>query len=233
MFEWGIREGLLTTNPAKALQIKDTRRDIELREAFTQEDITLLFSPKTFTESSVKHPSFYWAPLIGLYTGMRLEEICQLHCSDIRQEQNIWYIDINTDHHDKRLKNRNAFRKIPIHNDLLAYGFIKYVDKMKLNGQERLFPELRKTEKCPKYGHMVSNFFSRYIERCGITGKKSFHSLRHTFSDFFKRLNLHTDVFRQIFGHEIPHLATRQYGSEFPVSQCYQEIISHLDVHKK
>lgn len=233
MFEWGIREGLLTTNPAKALQIKDTRRDIELREAFTQEDITLLFSPKTFTESSVKHPSFYWAPLIGLYTGMRLEEICQLHCSDIRQEQNIWYIDINTDHHDKRLKNRNAFRKIPVHNDLLAYGFIKYVDRMKLNGQERLFPELRKTEKCPKYGHMVSNFFSRYIERCGITGKKSFHSLRHTFSDFFKRLNLHTDVFRQIFGHEIPHLATRQYGSEFPVSQCYQEIISHLDVHKK
>ena len=104
---------------------------------------------------------------------------------------------------------------------------------MKLNGQERLFPELRKTEKCPKYGHMVSNFFSRYIERCGVTGKKSFHSLRHTFSDFFKRLNLRTDVFRQIFGHEIPHLATRQYGSEFPVSQCYQEIISHLDVHKK
>ncbi|WP_303951954.1 DUF6538 domain-containing protein [Desulfovibrio piger] len=63
MFEWGIREGLLTANPAKALQIKDTRRDIDLREAFTQEDITLLFSPQTFTESSVKHPSFYWAPL--------------------------------------------------------------------------------------------------------------------------------------------------------------------------
>ena len=59
MFEWGIREGLLTANPAKALQIKDTRRDIDLREAFTQEDITLLFSPQTFTESSVKHPSFY------------------------------------------------------------------------------------------------------------------------------------------------------------------------------
>ena len=34
-------------------------RDIDLREAFTQEDITLLFSPQTFTESSVKHPSFY------------------------------------------------------------------------------------------------------------------------------------------------------------------------------
>ena len=65
MFEWGIREGLLTANPAKALQIKDTRRDIDLREAFTQEDITLLFSPQTFTESSVKHPSFYWAPLRG------------------------------------------------------------------------------------------------------------------------------------------------------------------------
>ena len=40
---------------------------------------------------------------------------------------------------------------------------------------------------------------------------------------------LHNDVFRQIFGHEIPGLAGRLYGSKFDALACYNEIVSKID----
>lgn len=67
------------------------------------------------------------------------------------------------------------------------------------------------------------------VKRKGIIGNKTFHSLRHTFADFYKQRNLQDDVFQYIFGHKLEKLAARQYGSRFDVSLCYSKIISKLD----
>ncbi len=233
MFEWGIREELLESNPAKSLQIKDERQDIDKRDDFTQEDIKKIFFSGDYSPENFIHPAYYWGPLIGLYSGMRLEEICQLYCEDIVEENSIWCFDINQNPSkdgtvDKQLKNLNAVRLVPIHDRLRELGFLEHVQKMKTLGHKRIFPELNKTEKTPKYGKQVSKTFSSWIKRHGITGNKTFHSLRHTFSHYFKVRNMHTDVFRQVFGHEIPELAGHQYGSKFPAKQCYADIISRL-----
>lgn len=95
MFQWGIREGILDTNPARSLQFSDNRQSIELKEPFTAEDIKKLFFSGSYTEKAFKNLAYYWVPLIGLYSGLRLEEICQLHCDDIVSEDGIWYFDIN------------------------------------------------------------------------------------------------------------------------------------------
>ncbi len=238
MFEWGVREGLIEKNNAKGLQLKDERQDIELREAFTQEDLHKIFFNKHYILQNFKLPAYYWAPLIGLYTGMRLEEVCQLHCADIQQVGDIWYIDINTkvapeSTEVKLLKNSSAQRQVPLHSTLLEYGLISFVQEVQAAGHERIFPELAKTQSSPKYGKNVGKAFSAYIKKCNITdGKKSFHSLRHTFSHFFKVKNLQNDLFRQVFGHEIPELAARQYGNKFSVEQCYNELICEIDFSK-
>lgn len=65
----------------------------------------------------------------------------------------------------------------------------------------------------------------------GNPGKKSFHSLRHTFADFYKLKGLQTDFFRQLYGHDIPELATKQYGSRFPMELQYAEVIEKLDYY--
>jgi len=235
MFEWGVREGYLDKNNAKSLQIKDERQDIELKEAFTADDIKKIFFADNFTTDKIKNPAYYWVPLIGLYTGMRLEEICQLHCVDISQENDVWYFNITTSVADnsteiKLLKNKNAQRQVPIHNKLVQLGFIDFFEQIKEAGNERVFHELKKTDKCPKFGKNVGKAFSRYIKKCDIiTDKKSFHSLRHTFSHYFKVQNLHNDLFRQVFGHRLTELAARQYGGKFSVQQSYDEIINKLD----
>ena len=119
---------------------------------------------------------------------------------------------------DKQVKNKNAVRIVPMHNKLIDLGFIEYVDSIKIKGEERLF-----------YGKQVGKNFSDIIKICGIKGKKSFHSLRHTFSDFYKKRHLQNDVFRQVFGHDIPELAAKQYGSKFTPKQCFDEVISQLE----
>ena len=223
-------------NPAQGLELKDERQHVELKPPFSNDDIRKLFFSGDYLPENFKNPAYYWVPLIGLYTGMRLEEICQLHCEDIYEDEGIWVIDITGDSKDglddKNLKTVNARRKIPIHDDLRNFGLLDYLSQMKNNNYLRLFPLLNKTDKSPKYGKQVGKQFSELVRTKGIRDKKSFHSLRHTFSDFFKKSNTHNDIFRQVFGHEIKELAGRQYGSKFSPKQCYDEIISKLDFEK-
>lgn len=236
LFEWGVREGYLGNNPAKSLSIKDERQAISLREAFDCADLKKIFLSQKYIENEFKHPSFYWAPLIGLFTGMRLEEICQLNIEDVYESnvRGVFVIDINSRMSEecalsKTLKNKNAVRIIPVHQVLVDIGFVDYCKHAGQLKYDRIFPELRKTDASPKYGKQPGKAFGKLVREVGVQGNKSFHSLRHTFSDFYKSKGMHNDMFRQIFGHEIVELAGRQYGSKFDVGTCYEQLISVLD----
>ncbi|MBD5418323.1 MAG: site-specific integrase [Desulfovibrio sp.] len=237
MFEWAIREGVMQSNPARGLSKRDAEPDIEKREPFTNEEIQQIFYSGDFTPNKFNNPADYWVPLIGLYTGMRLEEICQLHCEDIYKDADgIWLISICEESSDglkdKRLKTKNAKRQVPIHQELIQLGLIKYMEKIKVNSV-RLFPTLSRTENTNKYGKHVGKYFSNLLKKKGIKQGKSFHSLRHTFSNFFKVIHLHNDIFRQVFGHTIPELAGHQYGARFSPKQCYNELIKLLNYKRK
>jgi len=233
MIQWCVNEGILEHNLAKDLQIKDTRSDIDKRDAFTIDDINKIFFDGSYTKYLYKNEAYYWCPLISLYTGMRLEEICQLNCSDIYKEEEIWIIDIRSEGNDsnvkKHIKTSSAIRKIPIHDKLIDLGLIRYLEEQKKKSEVRLFPKLNRSTGSEKYGKQVGKNFSMLVKSKGITGNKTFHSLRHTFADFYKQRNLQDDVFEYIFGHKLEKLAARQYGSRFSVSLCYKEIISKLD----
>ncbi|MDD4732499.1 MAG: tyrosine-type recombinase/integrase [Desulfovibrio sp.] len=235
LFEWGIREGELSTNPAKGLQLKDTRQAITLRDPFSLEDIQAIFSSPYFIEDKYNNAGYFWIPLIALYSGMRLEEIAQLYLEDIYQDDDgVWVFDINdnldrTGKPDKQVKNINAKRLVPLHHDLIKIGLLKYYDRMSSIGESRLFPMLNKTEKVKKYGKQPGKKIGDLVKSLGLTGKKSFHSFRHTFSDYFKQRGEHTDVFRQVYGHDIPELAGKQYGSKFPPQKCLDEVVSKLN----
>lgn len=236
LFEWGVKENILNFNPAKSLSVKDERQDIGLRDAFDESDLKKIFFCNKFIKNEFKYPSFYWTPLVSLFTGMRLEEICQLNCEDVYESEisGLFVIDVNARPSidgkiDKTLKNKNATRIIPVHKTLVEIGFVEYCNKMKEGNQERIFPELNKTAASPKYGKQPGKSFGKLIRSLEIKGSKTFHSFRHTFSDFYKKKAMQNDLFRQVFGHEISELAGRQYGSKFSVQMCYDELISLLD----
>lgn len=77
---------------------------------FTLEELNILFNNeqmKAFRADTIEIQKF-WLPFIGLYTGARVNEICQINPqTDIKQEKKtgIWYFDINeTSEGDARIK---------------------------------------------------------------------------------------------------------------------------------
>ena len=148
---------------------------------------------------------------------------------------NIDYFDVNDKGKDengfkKSLKTGNARRMIPIHDQLLELGLLDYKDAVQANGYIRLFPELSRTSQAGKYGKQPGKQFKAVvIDALEDADKKSFHSLRHTFADFYKQRGWQTDMFRQLYAHDIPELASKQYGSKFPPELLYKAVIAKLD----
>ena len=123
LLDWFVREEIITSNPAKKLQRKEERQPIELREPFEKKDFEKIFSHPKFALGKFKFADYFWAPLIALFSGMRLEEIYQLHCKDVCEIDGIWVFDVNNNGidengHGKTLKNINAQRLVPVHDTL-------------------------------------------------------------------------------------------------------------------
>jgi hypothetical protein len=106
---------------------------------------------------------------MGLLTGARLNELCQLHLSDFEVVDGFYCISIKDAEEGQRLKNKSAKRLVPIHDKLIEVGLIRYVDRLRAQGHDRLFPTLELTE--DGYGKMPSRWFGRFKKRCGIMEK--------------------------------------------------------------
>ena len=218
LFDFAIDEQLFTgSNPFTGLKPKKATRPDQERKQFTSADLAALFNPNHFQPQPGK-PSQYWIPLIAAYTGMRLEEICQLRTQDIQHLNGIPCIDINNDG-DKRLKNQSAARRIPIHSHLINQGFIDFASKQ----QGKLFPELVKAN--GKRGHHFSKWFARYRQQSGVTEPgKTFHSFRHTVATQFKRADIEETKAAAILGHTVKGETYGRYGKQYRPEQLRQVI---------
>lgn len=134
----------------------------------------------------------YWLPLIGLYTGARINEVCQLNPQcDIRQEQGVWLFDINEksegdERIKKSVKNASSRRKVPIHSELIRLGLLKYVQALKDGGSKLLFPEWPPST-TGKASGTAERWFRDLIRETGLRDETpkarlvGFHAFRHTF----------------------------------------------------
>ena len=163
---------------------------------------------------------------MGRYSGARLEEICQLHLDDIRDEGGVLVFDINEDG-GKQLKTASSSRLVPVHPKLEELGLVKYVNELKSKGKDRLFPELSKQR--DGYSQAVSKFFSRFRKRCGITESgKVFHSFRHTVANNLKQQSVPREKIGAILGHLDESVTTGRYGKAFEPS-VLKPVIEELD----
>ena len=109
LFEWAQRHGHITSNPFVGLGLKKKKLAHEERKAFEISELGRLFHGEIFTSKKCLRSYYYWLPLLGLHTGARIEELCQLHLEDIREDSGTWVLDIN-DNAEKRLKSLSSCR---------------------------------------------------------------------------------------------------------------------------
>ena len=178
-WKWAVSHGWATEQLFDGMTIKAKKKPDDGRKAFSPAQTQRLHKELTENTSGlVKSDDYKWATLLALYTGARRGEIAQLFLTDIKQDNGIWYLDINADGKNKSLKTPAAKRRVPIHSALIRLGFLDWVQA--LPRQERLFMSFSYNVK-EGYGRNPGRWFGTFLERLEMKEPGLvLHSFRHT-----------------------------------------------------
>lgn len=219
-------------NPFESLKISkpsNARKDSQERDIWEPEQLRTMFSTEVFTTLKYYDPYYYWLPLIGLYTGARMNEICQLYLSDIVKIEDSLFFHITEEFTDQKLKTRNSKRLVPVHSKLMKLGFGDYVDTIKKCDEDRLFPVL--TNIRDGYSKNASTWFARYRSKYKLNiadRKQDFHSFRHNVADYFKQHDVPETQVSAVFGHANQKITYGRYGKDFKAEKLVS-LIEKLD----
>ncbi len=213
-FRWCARQDYCESNPAQDIQApRDTRGDDDReRPPFTWMQLQQLVGaarehwgiddPKTFIV------------LTGIYTGARLEEICQLAPGNLEKHGAIYAIRIDAKD-GRQLKNDASRRVFPLPQALVDTGLIDYVTKA---SGETIFGL---TRVMGRYGRSVSPFFRRLREGVGITDSRlCFHCLRHSYADLLRAKKVPDDASAQLMGH-VGNRVRAGYGAGYDLETLH------------
>lgn len=192
---------------------------------FEKEDLKTIFTPAKYPRETNSYYGYrYWIPLIALYTGMRLNEICQLYVDDIKYTNNVWYFDLTDIRPDQHLKNKQSKRQVPIHPILIELGLLNYRELARKNEKDRIFYQIVYSPK-NHYAAKISGWFGRYLNSIGIKDKsKVFHSFRHTFKPALRDSGVPKEYQNAICGWSADDIGEEVYGGNIPIERLHQEI---------
>lgn len=246
IFRIAVGKGLITANPAaNTLGFKESARERgqKRRLSFAVNELEIIFGSTVFTENvrsqGQSGEASYWIPLIMFYTGARPEEIAGLLLEDIRPHPTVgWHFHITDlmDYEDldlfdddetkprddmpkkRRLKNHVSRRNIPIAEELVALGLLRYIEWLRTKGATALFPNLQR-DSHDKLSGSFSKWFGRYKQDLGFTSKKKvLYSLRHNMKDFLEAAAVPTKYLKRTLGHASGDGSiTDGYGSDVPI----------------
>lgn len=182
LFKYALAHGLYAASaisPVSGLfmQTKSERlAKAEPFKPFTADDLKAIFEPEAY-KAGMKDPDFYWCPLIGLYSGMRISEATGIYVEDVQTAANgVAFI------HVRKSKTGAGVRNVPIAQALLDLGFLEFVARQRKAGHERLFPDRLLIN--DSYSKELGKRFRDYLMERGVRTKgdkserKSFHSFR-------------------------------------------------------
>jgi integrase len=226
-FNYAKDHSYISVNPVvDGLKIKEGRgkKPDSKRPGFSIEDLRKMFCGTEYTQDTMEHPYQFWMPLIGLYTGMRINEVCQLYVSDLKQMDGFWCLDINADKPDKSVKNSQR-RIVPLHSFLIDdLNFVGFVESLP-DRDGRIFPELEWLK--DRYSRRAGPWFSKFKERCGVvaeSGSKAFHGFRHTvISHLFKQDAIYRNI-QMFVGHKLTGV-TNDYDDKLEPKGLYEKVV--------
>ena len=239
--KWSVINGFVEVNFFEGMKLKKQIRQRDERDRFTEKELKKIFQKHNyieFTEVEKHKYSNYWTPLISVFSGLRLNEICSLYLDNIIQEKvngrkKIWCFNIleEPDRPDKHLKTLSSKRVVPIHDTLIDLGFIEFVELLKKRhtNRQRLFQELKYGE--GSYIRNVSYFFNKkYLTLLGLkTDKKNFHSIRHTVIDHLKQKLVDISFINELVGHHHGNIDLDRYGKGYTTDIIYNKCVKKIN----
>ena len=175
LFNYGVDNRLIAENPA--VRIKATGKVGKTRFGYTNAEVARLLEAARMETN----PARRWLPWLAAQTGSRIGEVAQLWGRFVKQDDGIWYLDIQPAPDAGTIKEDVSNRQVPIHPTLIEDGFLEFV---KSKGDGPLF--YRKSSGDPSKKHAsksVSNHIGAWIRSIGFDDKRKApsHALRHWF----------------------------------------------------
>ncbi len=141
------------------------------RKLYEENELKALFETKEYKEGLLfKYPYRHWVILIQLYTGCRLGEASQLFVDDIcfveKESESSWTFEFTNEGEGQTVKSKKK-RLVPIDQDLIDLGLLKYWGQQKEKGENQLFSIL-KPDNNGHWGIHVSRWF-KAIDRNIVT----------------------------------------------------------------
>ncbi len=231
-FNWAMAEHLIKVSPFVDLKPLQKAHGIdENRRPYSPAELAQLFSNRLYQQPYAlvgsACPGRYWVPLLALYHGARMNELCQLDTDDVRMVEGIWCIKI-TDQSStggkKQLKTKSSHRTIPLHPIFHYLGFIDYVRATKELRRDRLFSDLTLAS-TGYYSDNFSKWFYRYRKRQGVDSRLvDFHSFRHGFRDACRAMKVTTEDAVRIAGWSKGDAVESGYGLGAPLQHLVEEL---------
>lgn len=235
---WSAAEGYLDKVPGAGVKVAGLKKLVpgEQRDPYAPKQLVEVFKSPLYTghkTEACRHKpgpllirdGYFWVPLIALYSGMRLGEILQLLKSDAKEENGIWYFDVNKSE-GKSLKTASSKRKVPIHHILVDLGLLDYIKSGQQSG--RVFPEIKKGSD-GYHSHHFSKWWGRFAAHVGFkSSRTAFHSFRHNFLDALRAAETPEYINKALVGHSDKSVHG-QYGGGAKLSQLKSAVdkISH------
>ncbi len=205
-FLWCERHEYIERNPATGLKLKLSKKANEERSVYSTDDLERIFTLLREDKLHGWQQHKLWISLVGLYTGARQNEICQLQTDNIVVKDNIVCFEITDEVEGTSLKNAGSKRLVPISPVLLKLNFLDLVIKRKKiklqgDGQNRFWHTLFYNPKFT-YAHYFQKFFHNFNRKHVTTdSRKVFHSFRHNFCTALKNKGVQDSLISDLVGH--------------------------------
>ena len=233
-----IAHGYLTENFMKGviwskheLQRLEILQEDNSRKIWGDELQKLFRTPVFQGETTDIGDPMFWAPLIAVHHGLREEEALQLRLDDVLAENDIDYFDIKVGAPWQRLKSKAATRRVPIHQNLIALGFLDLVAMRRREGEDRLFPHLTRGKNRKTLSENFTKDFTRFRRANNVYEKRiDFHSFRTQFNVELIKARTDGELRHILMGHEMESVNLEFYGGDGHDLEYLQEVVQRVNV---
>lgn len=204
-FKWAEYNHYVSENVFAGMQIRTAKRSrSDDREGFTGDQLRVMYRHLTANpDGLVRSDTHKWGSLIGMFSGMRLNEVAQLDLDDIKRDGEVWYFDVTIGGSAvKSLKTTASERRVPVHRRLIECGLLDYVASLRTSGKQRLFSDLPYSA-ANGYGRNLGRWFNEAFLPSLEMKKRQlvYHSFRHTMATRLAQADASEKHVPAIIGH--------------------------------
>lgn len=208
-FDWLIGHRVVGSNPFSGIQLVTVKgrkgKNEDKRKAWTDEELEKLLKGLVEASRTGRIPSarrnaqkLHSMVLIGMYTGMRIDEIASLRKEDC--EGDVFTI--------RNGKTAAAIRTVPIHPKLKP--LVKKL--LKESTDDYLIPELTPGGPDNKRSWQIQKAFGRMKTNLGFPPELVFHSLRKSLISKLHEVGVPLMLAKTIVGHKLNDLTYGHYS---------------------